>query len=1488
MLLKKISKKHLRVGARTWRPPPPREQRIRPTTTTETTTPATAIQETPKQETPTQETPTQEPEEQTPAQQNHSAYSQSLNDAHQPTGSYRSRPISEYNHQPPTQNDPQEYPALDLPQENRSCHSDYAREQLRIAQADHEAAQQRVEEATRKIAAIEPPSQDTDDLLENTSISSRPHPQSLAQAEEHQRRREEIMKAQELLDIREKEVKAREEQLERMLREEHEKIEADERRKQEEAEAVERRRQEQAEADERRKQEEADRRAQEESRHRTEEEEERRRLERELAEIQRRAEEENRLNRLKYEEELLKRTEEAKKKAEEEARSKLEEDYRQQRRREQEAFIEEQLLAVRKEKEIREAEIHAQALAQQERDRAEAEQNAAKKAMRDRFLAKQLGLETMRSQQSQRRAELFASVHRTAVRNLNPVSYADVYTSPLMSGYSTFPVCPSPPRSPHLVPEEVRKAARAEQQLQARRAQAEREMVEQTQMLLLEQARRREAASAGARQQPTDASAPPPSPSRPGTAPHRRQASDCRSPLPPAPSSQRSTSNTGHNRARQPSVDRRHHRPAHPDQPHPSRPPLGNDFTAQSPAQRSHRSSHPDQAQDQRSQRSTCPDQGHSSRSPLVNDPPDHAHDHGSQRSGHPDPTHSNRPPLVNDFTTQSPGQRSQRSNHPDQGHSGAARPPHPENPTRMPDYTDYRPPAPPTVHNRSSENLSRRQRARSVDRRDGLSHADTRLTRSARPAQLDYTMPNPDPVAQAANSSTSSQETSELAARIKAILEARELQKRKREDEEIAKYAAARDRAREQVIQDCTPPDTSCTGEPHSSEQDGDSKERAAQAAAHFMNKQPFPTPARRRKTSMPHASSYRHASAYHHHQRFNSTETASAGRSEAISESDSTVIDHLAGYPNRAIAREIESSYILQIDHPSPIAYLEGDPQGLQLKAKGNQLACRDLHRIAEDLGAKGAIGIRFRDPVLVDSSRVNFSAQGIALVPDTGSSSGRTGLDGCTPERQDVPRRSDPLDSTTHDPSSVYQGQRPPHTPQSEPFDHSESLKSSPQTPHPAEDFHSSTSPKRDEPAKVDREVQTSIGSGAAPNPHPPATHTNPNPYDSHHKAPGIPSNHPRERYSPRVLVEDMYFDISKRPEGLPMPPHLFTPKVTLQSPSEPSGYSPASQEFGTPSPGPSTSQQPISPSGAPTLPFQTPSETTSPTNPDDSYSPVTSKASGISSPISTSHQSSPPAHQAPPPLPRTVPVDTQRAVLQDFVSGHRPSKAPVDPPTFSAPSKPVVIHSSPATTAYPRTPRVVVQSPSVTSSPIVPAGIFSASPKTFTHDPPPQQSSRPRPANTSHSRSSSVAHRGGARQEDGAAQPRPPVGREPPASKTPRQIPLPPESPWERPLPPPTPCELPLPSSPSLSESARRSHPAPSSSSSGARPDKERVPSRFSSPWIGDEWDILRDNLAAIHKPLTPEPLPAFRLPRPPGRDSPTHALPFIRFDDPCPN
>ncbi|WAQ84976.1 hypothetical protein PtA15_5A549 [Puccinia triticina] len=1376
MLLKKISKKHLR-------------------------------------ETPTQETPTQEPEEQTPAQQNHSAYSQSLNDAHQPTGSYRSRPISEYNHQPPTQNDPQEYPALDLPQENRSCHSDYAREQLRIAQADHEAAQQRVEEATRKIAAIEPPSQDTDDLLENTSISSRPHPQSLAQAEEHQRRREEIMKAQELLDIREKEVKAREEQLERMLREEHEKIEADERRKQEEAEAVERRRQEQAEADERRKQEEADRRAQEESRHRTEEEEERRRLERELAEIQRRAEEENRLNRLKYEEELLKRTEEAKKKAEEEARSKLEEDYRQQRRREQEAFIEEQLLAVRKEKEIREAEIHAQALAQQERDRAEAEQNAAKKAMRDRFLAKQLGLETMRSQQSQRRAELFASVHRTAVRNLNPVSYADVYTSPLMSGYSTFPVCPSPPRSPHLVPEEVRKAARAEQQLQARRAQAEREMVEQTQMLLLEQARRREAASAGA---------PNAQPAIPGTiAPDSRLSiaviiarliltnhtpADLRWVTTLLPNRQPRDPTA-------PAIQTKHRTRDLSGLPVPTKDtpadlPLSTIFPTTPMTTDLNALVIQHIPTDLRLLTTLLPNrQVRDLTAPAIQ-----TKHRTRDLSGLPVPTKDTPADLP--LSTILP---------------------------TTPMTTDLNALVIPTQHTPTDLRLltislpnhqARDLNVLTIPTKDTPAPLDHPIPRippecqiiqiidhqphpqfttgapktypagkgRVRPAQLDYTMPNPDPVAQAANSSTSSQETSELAARIKAILEARELQKRKREDEEIAKYAAARDRAREQVIQDCTPPDTSCTGEPHSSEQDGDSKERAAQAAAHFMNKQPFPTPARRRKTSMPHASSYRHASAYHHHQRFNSTETASAGRSEAISESDSTVIDHLAGYPNRAIAREIESSYILQIDHPSPIAYLEGDPQGLQLKAKGNQLACRDLHRIAEDLGAKGAIGIRFRDPVLVDSSRVNFSAQGIALVPDTGSSSGRTGLDGCTPERQDVPRRSDPLDSTTHDPSSVYQGQRPPHTPQSEPFDHSESLKSSPQTPHPAEDFHSSASPKRDEPAKVDREVQTSIGSGAAPNPHPPATHTNPNPYDSHHKAPGIPSNHPRERYSPRVLVEDMYFDISKRPEGLPMPPHLFTPKVTLQSPSEPSGYSPASQEFGTPSPGPSTSQQPISPSGAPTLPFQTPSETTSPTNPDDSYSPVTSKASGISSPISTSHQSSPPAHQAPPPLPRTVPVDTQRAVLQDFVSGHRPSKAPVDPPTFSAPSKPVVIHSSPATTAYPRTPRVVVQSPSVTSSPIVPAGIFSASPKTFTHDPPPQQSSRPRPANTSHSRSSSVAHRGGARQEDGAAQPRPPVGREPPASKTPRQIPLPPESPWERPLPPPTPCELPLPSSP----------------------------------------------------------------------------------------
>ncbi|KAA1119766.1 hypothetical protein PGT21_033643 [Puccinia graminis f. sp. tritici] len=1573
LLLRKISKKHLQVGARTWRPPPRDHLRNRSvtlnipisTTNQQTTTddqPAPPPPEAAEQEqTHTQtQTQTQTDQPYTPANNNYQQdqfnhptephqptsshsqnyqehpYSQSLNDTHLPTGSYP----SEYNRQTPNAEqqdypDPNhphsqsyhDHPQIDSshhqdipsvhpqdsasqsahhPPQNRdyasSCGlSDIGRERLRIAEAEHQAALQRVEEAKRKNPLIELPElhhSDTDLKLQ----------QNREQLEENRIKLEEIRKAQELLDLREKEVRLREEQLIQMLQEERQKKDEEDRIKQQEAERTTQELKEQAEQ-ERLRAIEAIRRDSLEKEELT-----RKRYEEEMRKLEKQArqevEEEFRQQKRREEEELR----ELKRREEEELRElkrREEEESKERARREQEAEMMEQMERLRideKEKQENEAKIRAQLEAQSFAERT-AEQNA-KLTMREQLLQRELAMQNIRCSQSRKRAELLAMVQPSVIRSISPVSYAGVYSSPILCGYE-LPSFPPTPRSPHLVPEKVRKAARADQKWREReqiRLQ-ELELAQQREAERLWEEHQRQAANRGRPDGPVDRRDefpvidPGPSHSARSDNNPDHHYSNHRSPQ-PAQSALNEHSNNSHHRSRQTPIDRRDQLP-------------------------------------HRDERST----------------------HSAQSSHH-------------DHHNQSPDRKSQRSHHGTQGLTGSPQPVDLDNSIHIP---GHRSPAVRASHN---ENPSSQRRPHSVGRRDELPNMDTRLTRSAKSAQLDYSMTAADRGSQAgpvANSSTSSQQPLdsnrlENLARVKAELERRERDTRRAEDAEIAAALAAFNKAKEKAQAHPTedsersiPEEHYTVGPPsHPSDQAVDqtlaAKKRAAEAAAYFMTKQTFSNPTRRRKTSMPHAASHRQATSYHH-QRFNSTETASIAPSETISEFDSIVapasLDKLAGHQN-VVFKEIETSIMLQVGHPSPIDYLENHPRGRRFKMHGDQLVRHSLSLIAKGMGADSLEDIRLRDPVFVKASGFNFSAQGIAVIRNNRSPGGTAGLDDCNPPAHHTPRQlctADPLDSTTHKPSTAHHDPHVAQTPgssKSEPFDHSESVQASPKPHHPPDNFHSPLSSKHDEPqgpAKVDREVQTSIGSSATGQPHSSASHSNPNLHDSHHEpthspshrpnphishneATHSPSHRPRDLYSPRVLEEERHINAledvsSERPHTLPAPPRFTIPKVTLQSPSDTTSptnpddhtFSATPNNFGNSSPVATTSSSPTKQSTSShhprsagvtaKIPFQSPSDTTSPTNPDDTPLSTSSQPFGISSPISTSHQFFPSANQPPSSPTRSPPVDLQRPALQDQSAGQKPSEDSVDR-TFCTSSEPFSM-PSPVAAFHPITPKVIIQSPSDTTSPTNPLGSFPVSPQTFNYSSPAfesYQSSPPTQARRSQSRSSSD-NQHPALQEDLSVRPRERFQPDPQQNKTPRQIPLPPESPWEKPLPPPTPREFPLPASPSFSEVDRNrrsqsydfknfckigihrtsSSSSSSSTSSGSlqRLHRDRAPSRLSGPWIGDQWDVLRDNLVGIHKPISPVPVRNLQHPRnshrsPSNLKQQINSLPFIQMDE----
>ncbi|KAI9620710.1 hypothetical protein KEM48_008060 [Puccinia striiformis f. sp. tritici PST-130] len=752
--------------------------------------------------------------------QRNSAYSHSLNDAHQPAGSYRSRNPSEYRHNsngehgyldpnelhsqsyPPTQNDHSSHHLQDHqsvhphdsasqlapshPQNHpyaSSCGSELGRERLRAAEADHQAALQRLEDAHRKTEYNEPGQatlSDTDIRLQQTR----------EQVEEHERKLEEIRKAEELLQIRERE-----------------KFDQDAKRVQEVAE--------------------------------------------------RKAE----VSKLQAEEERQRQVEIIKREAQEKEELARQELAEQTKRRGRQVPAEmEHLRLEAKEKEEAEAQMFAEREASYMAER-DAEQHA-RLAMRDRIAEARHA--NARHNQDQRRADLLALAQPSVIRSVNAVSYADRYSSPLLGGYS-LPTCPPTPRSPHLVPESVRKAARAHQ---ARQEMIYKQYQEQEQELA-----------------------------------HREQER-----LWEEQKQQTALRQRGHSIGRRDgmsSVDERHTRSG-----------------------RSHDVDH--QTSDHRSQ-ATQSAQNERSKSSYQRSRPASIDRRDGLSNVDEESTRSAQPP--------------QRDHHPI--------PP-----------TDSRSRAGQPAHMDSSETQYHRERAHSSGRRrDGLSQADAgRLTRSARPAPLDYSAQVSDHGSQAgtrkANSSTSSQQPSggglSLHDRIKSELEHRdneqkkievlkheEKERRKIEDNMIAKaradfeQAKAREQARAKQSREQTVPEAqpSVDQQSYASERtDVESKttaeKRAAQAAAHFMTKQNVSTPASRsRKTSMPHASPYvpPHTATHrrvvsqqqqqqpHHHQRYNLNETVSLTHSEPISEPDSTwnpsSLDHQDGHHPNIQTKELET---------------------------------------------------------------------------------------------------------------------------------------------------------------------------------------------------------------------------------------------------------------------------------------------------------------------------------------------------------------------------------------------------------------------------------------------------------------------------------------------------------------------------------------------------------------------------------------------------
>ncbi|KAG0144687.1 hypothetical protein CROQUDRAFT_611470 [Cronartium quercuum f. sp. fusiforme G11] len=273
--------------------------------------------------------------------------------------------------------------------------------------------------------------------------------------EEQERALAELQKAQELLALRESEIRSKEEAFQLMLEAEKIRIEEDAKMAQEAADRAACEAQLKAEAEQRaiveqieRERKEAEREKEERQRELEDQQRENEERQREIQEKQREIQEK--------EQAMLVELENERQRLAEEAKQTLEENIREQRRREEEARLEEQMARIRAEEEARterEEQIAAEQRAKEE----------AKRAMCNRIHERENALRTAVFEHQRQWNRPMAPFSPLPIRELNPVSYAQAYSSPDVYAYS-LPPSPSMPRSPLFVPPEVKHAARVQQQ----------------------------------------------------------------------------------------------------------------------------------------------------------------------------------------------------------------------------------------------------------------------------------------------------------------------------------------------------------------------------------------------------------------------------------------------------------------------------------------------------------------------------------------------------------------------------------------------------------------------------------------------------------------------------------------------------------------------------------------------------------------------------------------------------------------------------------------------------------------------------------------------------------------------------------------------------------------------------------------------------------------------------------------------------------------
>ncbi|EGG10396.1 uncharacterized protein MELLADRAFT_94374 [Melampsora larici-populina 98AG31] len=262
--------------------------------------------------------------------------------------------------------------------------------------------------------------------------------------EEQERALAELQKAQELLALRESEIRIKEEAFQQMLDAERIRIEEDARIAQEAADRAASEALLKAEAEQQAKSEEIERERQAHQREIEERQREIHERQREMQDRQREIEEK--------EQAMILQLEEEKQRLADEAKAALEENIREQRRLEEEARLEEELARIRAEEQAR-AELAEKIAAEEEA------KVMAKRAARARLEQREDALRAFHVSHIYHEPP----VSQPVLREFNPISYAQAYSSPSVYAYS-LPPSPILPLSPLFVPDEVKQAAQAQRQ----------------------------------------------------------------------------------------------------------------------------------------------------------------------------------------------------------------------------------------------------------------------------------------------------------------------------------------------------------------------------------------------------------------------------------------------------------------------------------------------------------------------------------------------------------------------------------------------------------------------------------------------------------------------------------------------------------------------------------------------------------------------------------------------------------------------------------------------------------------------------------------------------------------------------------------------------------------------------------------------------------------------------------------------------------------